>query len=425
MNETYAPGLGPVEGRGLPQSGAAVAGAHGVVSRARSLVVDHLRAFVTVLVLLHHAVLAYNPYAPKPGADFGAAPMLWRAFPVVDTAKWPGIELLVIFNDTFFMFLMFFVGGLFVQRGLLQRGTGGYLRERALRLGVPFVICAGLLAPLAYYPAYLQHGGTPGWSAFLGAYASLSVWPAGPAWFLWVLFTFGAIVTVLHRAFPGFTTALGRSLGRLGERPALLLAAMVVVGGAVYVPVCQAFDAMSWFEWGPFTAQTARVPVYFLYFLVGIGVGAWGLDRGLLARDGLLARRWGLWGGIAPVVFIAFMAFLIALFINLEKGTLGTGLIVATNFAFIVTGAVTALMVIAHFARLAATWNGRFWTSLDRNAYGMYLTHYIFVSWLQYALLDAPLAGAAKAVLVFVGTVALSWATTAALRRIPAVGRVI
>jgi len=55
----------------------------------------------------------------------------------------------------------------------------------------------------------------------------------------------------------------------------------------------------------------------------------------------------------------------------------------------------------------------------------MYLIHYAFVSWLQLALLRIAMPGLSKGVLVFAGTVALSWATIAALRRIPAVARVI
>jgi hypothetical protein len=47
----------------------------------------------------------------------------------------------------------------------------------------------------------------------------------------------------------------------------------------------------------------------------------------------------------------------------------------------------------------------------------MYLIHYAFVSWLQYALLKFAMPGLAKGVLVFLGTVALSWATVAAFRQ--------
>ena len=64
-------------------------------------------------------------------------------------------------------------------------------------------------------------------------------------------------------------------------------------------------------------------------------------------------------------------------------------------------------------------------TSLSRNAYGIYLVHYGFVMWLQYALLPAALPAAAKAGIVLSVALAASWATTAALRRVPAVARVI
>lgn len=63
--------------------------------------------------------------------------------------------------------------------------------------------------------------------------------------------------------------------------------------------------------------------------------------------------------------------------------------------------------------------------ALRDDAYGMYLVHYAFVAWLQYALLSAGLPGAAKGVLVFVGATVLSWSLVAALRRIPAVARIV
>jgi hypothetical protein len=49
----------------------------------------------------------------------------------------------------------------------------------------------------------------------------------------------------------------------------------------------------------------------------------------------------------------------------------------------------------------------------------------MFVSWLQYALLPASLSGYAKFATAFLGALGLSWATAAALRRIPAVARVV
>jgi hypothetical protein len=45
----------------------------------------------------------------------------------------------------------------------------------------------------------------------------------------------------------------------------------------------------------------------------------------------------------------------------------------------------------------------------------MYLLHYIFVVWLQFALLPASLSAAGKAAVVFGGTLALSWSAAVVL----------
>jgi surface polysaccharide O-acyltransferase-like enzyme len=68
------------------------------------------------------------------------------------------------------------------------------------------------------------------------------------------------------------------------------------------------------------------------------------------------------------------------------------------------------------------------WSLLDAlrpSAYGIYLVHYVFVLWLQYILFDYPLPAIVKFAIVFIGTLLLSWAATAMLRRIPVVARMI
>ena len=73
--------------------------------------------------------------------------------------------------------------------------------------------------------------------------------------------------------------------------------------------------------------------------------------------------------------------------------------------------------MLAGFLRVASGVSIRAIHSLRDNAYGMYVIHYVLVSWLQYALLDAVLSGLAKAIFVFTGTLVLSWLITATLRR--------
>jgi surface polysaccharide O-acyltransferase-like enzyme len=62
---------------------------------------------------------------------------------------------------------------------------------------------------------------------------------------------------------------------------------------------------------------------------------------------------------------------------------------------------------------------------LKRDAFGLYLVHYVFVVWLQYILLDVGLFAIVKGALVFGGTLLLSWGAIAVVRRISPAGQVI
>ena len=55
----------------------------------------------------------------------------------------------------------------------------------------------------------------------------------------------------------------------------------------------------------------------------------------------------------------------------------------------------------------------------------MYLVHYLFVVWLQFAMLPTAMPAVVKAATVFAGTLLASWALTAAIRHIPPVAHVI
>ncbi|MFL6463394.1 MAG: acyltransferase family protein [Bryobacteraceae bacterium] len=381
----------------------------------------YLRAFLTVLVLAHHAVLAYISFAPPPSRSLLTQPQWWLAFPVVDSHRWAGFDLLVGFNDVFFMSLMFFLSGLFVWNSLRRKGASAFLHDRALRLGVPFLVAVAVLAPLAYFPAYLMTGSGASLGAFGKQWLSLGHWPSGPAWFLSILLAFDCLAAALWAKFPHWGTSLGRALSRVWRTPWTSFLFLVAVSALAYIPMTLAFNPMSWTTFGPFTFQTSRLFHYAVYFLIAIVLGAVGLDRGLLARDGKLARRWTRW------LTAAFLAFGLQVVVGLTALSAHTAIPMWTTlagFTFVLSCAASSFACLALFARFAAR---RFcmFDSLRDNAYGIYLVHYAFVSWLQYALLKAALPTATKGLFVFLGALALSWATVAALRRIPAVARVI
>jgi hypothetical protein len=151
-----------------------------------SRALDNLRGFVILLVLAFHSVLAYLNSLPASPFPFDTPPHLWRAFPIVDTERWFGFDLFCAWQDVFLMSLFFFLSGLFVWPSLERKGARIFLRDRVLRIGVPFTLAVVLLMPLANYPTYLQTAVDPGVPAFWRHSLALPFWPCGPMWLLLV-----------------------------------------------------------------------------------------------------------------------------------------------------------------------------------------------------------------------------------------------
>jgi len=383
--------------------------------------IAYLRGFIVALVVAHHSVLAYHPFAPPPPASLATQPRWWTAFPIVDPAKWTGAAILAGFNEPFFMSLMFFLSGLFFWQSFVRKGSAKFLRDRLLRLGLPFVIGAAIFAPLAYYPSWLQishHAVTTG---FWHQWLALGQWPAGPVWFVWVLLAFDCIATLLFTLAPKFGDVLGRITARLSTSPVVFFAALVAISALVYIPMALIFTPLAWTGFGPFAFQTSRIFHYFVYFLIAIGVGVMGLNRGLLAPDGKLARRWPLWTIASLAVFFATATITV---LTVKAHTSSQAWAIAREAGFVLSCATTSFAFLAVFVRFFKSRSAIF-DSLSANSYAIYLLHYAFVSWLQYALLPASLPGYAKFAVVFIGALGLSWLTAAVLRRIPAIARVV
>jgi peptidoglycan/LPS O-acetylase OafA/YrhL len=377
-----------------------------------SRAVGYLRALITVLVLAHHAMLAYHPFAPPPSTSF-LADRSWLIFPVSDSAKSMSASLLVGANDLFFMSLMFFLSGLFVWHSLERKGIAAFLRDRARRLGLPFIASFLVLAPTAYYPSYLLTTSTPTAGEFVSAWLSLGFWPAGPGWFLWVLLAFDVVAATVFALAPGTAAYVSSLAAGARIRPFRFVAMMVALSLMSYLPLGLTVGPMHWTTAGPFAVQTSRVLHYLLYFFLGIGVGAYGLDRGLLALDGGLSRRWWMWLAGAVVAFVA-ATVVVVVSLSPERPALPWDLL--NGVCFVLSCAMSSMAVMAvvlRFARPSAILD-----SLRDNAYGMYLVHYAIVTWVQYALLPAPWPGLAKAAVAFGATVALSWFATAMARRV-------
>src|SRR3954452_895621 len=148
-------------------------------AKTRNPSLDRARTFLTLIVLLHHAVIPYTYFGHT------------------DPKSFFGFDMIVLATDSFFMAMFFFLSGLFAWPGIARKGPLNYLSDRLRRLALPFVICAFTVIPFAYYAISLRQHPEIGFSEYWWKTITVGPWPSGPIWFLWVLFGFDLVAWLL------------------------------------------------------------------------------------------------------------------------------------------------------------------------------------------------------------------------------------
>ena len=373
----------------------------------RNAALDRSRTFLTLVVVFHHAVIPYTYFGHT------------------DPKSWIGFDAVVLATDSFFMAMFFFLSGLFVWPSLAHKPPHIFLRDRLLRLGLPFAIVAFTLIPIAYYAIALRQQPDISFTTFWWKTITVGPWPSGPLWFLWVLLCFDLTASVLYRLSPRLLDPINRMSLRGYERPAEFFLFVVGVTAIVYVPARLYFGPSHWFEFGPFDVQASRVLLYAAYFFIGAGVGAANFDRGVLSAEGRLAKSGWEW-----VIATLVPYCLLWVLITIKREILGNPPLLPAwyeaiyGLLFVTFSAGIMFTILAFFLRFKRSG----WSILDpmqADAYGIFLVHYPIVLWLQYWLFGFDLPAIVKAPIAFALTVALSWAATAALRKIPGATRVL
>ncbi len=341
---------------------------------------------------------------------------------MVDTTRWAFFDYAENFNDVFFMSLMFFVSGLFVYPALRRHGTLRFIRDRFLRLGLPFAFAVTVLMPVAYYASWQLSGRSVG---FLDFYKRLAAqgFAAGPPWFVWVLLLFDVVTAVLLAPLGRWMPRIERFMQGLRKKAVATFASIFFLAALVYLPMLSHFGFGAWtvLFTSPFAFQIARIGLYALWFVFGLLVGVPGFNDGLLSRSGDLARRWPWWviGCILAYNALWFVPRLDAVH-RLSSVTQGA----LEALLWVVSCLASSFGFLAFFRGIEL--HPRSWMiSLARSAYVMYLVHYVYVTWTQRLMLDRPFPAAIKFLFVFLATTFLSWLTAQILLRIPKLNTVL
>jgi len=382
-----------------------------------NIALSNLRGVVIVIVLAFHSSLAYLASAPAPHRAFDQPPYDWQAFPIVDAHRWLGLDVFCAWQDVSLMAMMFFLSGLVASGSLLRKGTRLYIADRLRRIGLPFLLAVMFLSPPSFYPAYLIRTAGPSFANFWQQWLSLPSWSAGPEWFLWQLLAVNLMAAALYAVAPGYVERLSRLAAWAGTRPVKFFGLLAAISAIGYVPSALAFSPWKWGAFGPFSLQLCRPAIYVAFFFAGFALGGYGLDRGLLAPGGPLARNWHKWL-IAAVVTFALWAGLTALTMP-QWNAASWSARLGASLAYPPACAAGGMFLVAGALRLSSL-RSRALDSLSANAYSMYLVHYVFVVWLQYALLSSGLITAAKLAIVLTGALVFSWGSSVAFGRLTA-----
>ena len=164
--------------------------------------------------IFFHAALAYSPFLHG----------VWMS---ADSINSPVVDWFIHFSHAFRMPVFFLLAGFFAALLLERRGAGGLLKNRALRVLLPFIIFwpiiqAGIILPLMW--AVNNINNLPPLLQFVAAMQDNPDAPkmppsTGHLWFLYYL-VFFYILTVVIREF---------NIGRLGAWIASLPPAVVIL----------------------------------------------------------------------------------------------------------------------------------------------------------------------------------------------------
>ncbi|MDQ0249837.1 peptidoglycan/LPS O-acetylase OafA/YrhL [Sphingomonas kyeonggiensis] len=196
---------------------------------------DAVRAGALLLGVAFHASLSFLP-----------GPQIW----VVRDVESGGVLDFFFVAHIFRMAAFFLIAGFFGRMLLERRGTGGFVRNRLARIGLPLlafwpIAMFGIVATFIW-GAVVMNGGTPPTNQAPPPPMTAQTFPLTHLWFLYLLLLFYAGALALR--------ALGRLVDRdggLADGAMRLLTATPFAAVALAAPLAIALSMQPlWFPWG-------------------------------------------------------------------------------------------------------------------------------------------------------------------------------
>jgi glucan biosynthesis protein C len=385
----------------------------GVVEKvSRLFFIDHLRAALIILVVLHHEAVVY-----------GASAAFWYFDPPKSPDTLGGLVLGVfaLFNQGWFMGALFLIAGYFTPGSFERKGSGWFLKDRLIRLGIPLVIFYFVLSPLSAIGIWLepvpQIPGPLTWDSYWQTYPSLI--DLGVAWFLALLLIFSigyAAWRYLTKDREPSSTAGSSPPSYLGVGLFILGLALVSYLFRIIIPIGKTVLDFP---------TLAYLPQYLGFFIVGTVA---------YRRDWFLtvSGRMGAVGFVTAL--LASLIFFPLAFSSVFRGELhflGNGTWQSAAYALwdSIYAVGLFLAALTFFRRFFGEEN-RLGYFLSQQSYAVYLIHIPIIILLAYLLRGIDVGGIhfaplLKFALLSVIVVPTCFVVAWALRKIPGVSRVV
>jgi hypothetical protein len=362
----------------------------------RLFFMDYLRVGLVTLVVLHHLAVVY-------GANTG--------FYYLEPARHDLLALVVLvlfqlFNQAYFMGLLFLIAGYFTPGSLDRKGPALYLKHRLLRLGVPTLIFTFILAPISsigiyQMPATLTHMTTPfTWEQYPRLIG------IGPMWFAVMLLVFdcgyAAWLTVRKSGTDQSKSMDAPSYGMIG----VLILALALTSYLIRI-VLPLGKYVLWFP------SLAYLPQYVSFFLIGVAA----YRRNWLRTIGDPMGKRGFWlAAIATLILLP-----LALIGKLGKlgGFLGNGHWQSSVYTlWDSTFAVGISLGLISLFQRRFDYPARLGQFMERQAFAVYVIHIPVIVLLALALRPIHIEQLLKFGLAAIIGVPLSFAVAYLVRRI-------
>jgi glucan biosynthesis protein C len=363
--------------------------------RTRVYYIDNLRIYLIMLVIFHHAALAFGgsgSWAIKDPAVDDISPIFLVFFNAV--------------NQTYFMSAFFLLAGYFTPRSFDTKGYQQFLKDRVIRLGIPIAIYTTIIVTINEYMLDVYFRGI--------SYHRPFEYDPGHLWFLQTLLIFAVIYVIFRALVDRSATKKSFQLYRDTFPPRGILFLCIGILAILTFTVRLVFPVGVWF----LHVQPGHFFHYIFCFYSGVLAYRGDWFRRLSESQ---ARRWGIMSLVLIPLFFVI-------------GVLGGALEGGENFerflgglhwqAFTLAVWETFLMVgimvfLLYFFRERLNQAGPIAESMAVNVYTVYIIHQTILYALAILLLPINIPTILKFFIVSLIAVPLCFLLSILIRRVP------